>query len=107
MAAEILSLVIASHHSGLIDCLTPDGFDNLSRRMSKSDEKTKTTESYGNLVEPLKRKAEEILADDRIIGQLNQTLKSLQEKNDSQETFMFKTGLLVRYLLVASSTQTG
>ena len=98
LAAEILSLVIASHHSGLIDCLTPDGFDNLSRRMSKSDEKTKTTESYGNLVEPLKRKAEEILADDRIIGQINQTLKSLQEKNDSQETFMFKTGLLVRYL---------
>ena len=47
LAAEILSLVIASHHSGLIDCLTPDGFDNLSRRMSKSDEKTKPQNPMG------------------------------------------------------------
>jgi CRISPR-associated endonuclease/helicase Cas3 len=98
LAAEILSLVIASHHSGLLDCLTPDGVDNLSRRMNKSDEKTKTTESYGNLIDFLKRKIEEILAEDSIIEQINQKLKSLQEKNDSQETFMFKTGLLVRYL---------
>ena len=66
--------------------------------MSKSDEKTRTTESYSNLVDSLKRKIEEILADDNIISQINQTLKSLQEKNDSQETFMFKTGLLIRYL---------
>ena len=29
LAAEMLSLVIASHHSGLIDCFTPDGVDNL------------------------------------------------------------------------------
>lgn len=98
LAAEILSLVIASHHSGLIDCLTPDGVDNLSRRMNKSDEKTKITESYNNLVVPLKQKTEEILAEDSIIEQINQKLKSLQEKNDSQETFMFKIGLLVRYL---------
>jgi len=98
LAAEMLSLVIASHHSGLIDCFTPDGVDNLSRRMSKSDEKTRTTESYSNLVDSLKGKMEEILADDNIISQINQTLKSLQEKNDSQETFMFKTGLLIRYL---------
>lgn len=98
LAAEILSLVIASHHSGLIDCLTPDGVDNLSRRMNKSEEKTKTTESYGNLVDPLKRKTEEILAEESIIEKINQKLKALQEKNDSQETFMFKIGLLVRYL---------
>lgn len=98
LAAEILSLVIASHHSGLIDCLIPDGVDNLSRRMSKSDEKTRTTESYGNLIDPLKRKVEEVLTDDSIIYQINQKLKSLQDKNDSQETFIFKTGLLIRYL---------
>jgi CRISPR-associated endonuclease/helicase Cas3 len=33
--AEILALCVASHHSGLIDCLDPIGTDRLSRSMQK------------------------------------------------------------------------
>ncbi len=44
--AEFLSLCIASHHSGLIDCVKPDGSDDLSRRVNKADDRT-TVRKHG------------------------------------------------------------
>ena len=35
LTAQMLSLALASHHSGLIDCVNPDGSDNFARRMEK------------------------------------------------------------------------
>jgi CRISPR-associated endonuclease/helicase Cas3 len=96
--SQILSLVIASHHSGIIDCLTPDGKDNYSRRMNKSDNKTRTKEAQANVNKIIKDKVKEILSDKNFISDFNLKLKSLQERNDSNETFMFKAGLLSRFL---------
>ena len=39
-ATEVLALCIASHHSGLIDCVKSDGSDDLSRRLNKIDANT-------------------------------------------------------------------
>ncbi|MCR4434917.1 MAG: CRISPR-associated endonuclease Cas3'' [Clostridiales bacterium] len=61
--SQILALTIASHHSGLIDCLTPEGEDNFSRRIKKSEEKTRTKESLVNLEKDIKSKVEELLSD--------------------------------------------
>ncbi|ADY55246.1 metal dependent phosphohydrolase [Syntrophobotulus glycolicus DSM 8271] len=97
-ASQILSLIIASHHSGLIDCLSPDGIDNYSRRMKKSDEKTRTKEALTNVNDIIKRKMEKILSDGNFISDFNLKLKSLQEFNDSDDTFMFKAGLLTKFL---------
>jgi len=96
--SQILSLIIASHHSGIIDCLTPDGIDNYSRRMNKADEKTRTKEALTNVNDTVKRKMEEILSDSNFVNDFNLKLKSLQERNDSNDTFMFKVGLLTRFL---------
>ena len=96
--SQILSLIIASHHSGIIDCLTPDGTDNYSRRMNKFDEKTRTKEALANVNDTVKRKMEKILADKNFIGDFNLKLKSLQEPSDSNETFMLKVGLFTRFL---------
>ncbi|MBF0097909.1 MAG: CRISPR-associated endonuclease Cas3'' [Magnetococcales bacterium] len=41
---QILALALASHHSGLIDCLTVDGEDHFSKRINKLDEKTHLAE---------------------------------------------------------------
>lgn len=41
---QMLALCIASHHSGLSDCIEPDGNDRFSARMNKADEKTHFTE---------------------------------------------------------------
>lgn len=97
-ASQLLSLIIASHHSGLIDCITPDGDDNFSRRMNKTDNKTRVEESISNLDDSIKRKMEELLSNDTFISHFNKKLKLLQDKNDSKETSMFKVGLLTRFL---------
>ncbi|HEX7975599.1 MAG TPA: CRISPR-associated endonuclease Cas3'', partial [Anaerolineales bacterium] len=51
LAAQAISLCLASHHSGLIDCLSPSGEDNFKRRIKKPEEKTHTTEALANLKE--------------------------------------------------------
>jgi len=38
--AQVLALCVASHHSGLIDCLDAEGEDSFSRRMAKATLKT-------------------------------------------------------------------
>jgi CRISPR-associated endonuclease/helicase Cas3 len=95
---QVLSLVIASHHSGLIDCLTSDGNNNFSRRMNKMDEKTRTIEALLSMDDDIKQKMEKLLSNDSLSSNLNQKLISLREDHDSKETFMFKAGLLTRFL---------
>jgi CRISPR-associated endonuclease/helicase Cas3 len=40
LVGQMLALCVASHHSGLIDCLTPDGEDAFGKRMQKSATRT-------------------------------------------------------------------
>lgn len=47
LCGEILALCIASHHSGLIDCLSVAGEPTFFRRMDKSYEKTHLKECLG------------------------------------------------------------
>lgn len=60
LVGQILSLCIASHHSGLIDCLKPDGSNGFRKRIEKEDAKTYKNEcflnapkNYLNTIEPL------------------------------------------------------
>lgn len=50
MVGQMLALCIASHHSGLIDCLTSNqngvGEDNFSRRMGKADDSSHLSEAW-------------------------------------------------------------
>jgi CRISPR-associated endonuclease/helicase Cas3 len=46
---QILALCLASHHSGLIDCLHPDGENTFIKRMEKADNKTHLKECLGNV----------------------------------------------------------
>jgi CRISPR-associated endonuclease/helicase Cas3 len=95
---QFLSLVIASHHSGLIDCLIPDGNDNYSRRLNKAEEKTRTTEAWNNLDEKLQQRVKGILADNELFNQLKQALVLMRENDDLKDTAAFKIGLLVKFL---------
>ncbi|MBF0455537.1 MAG: CRISPR-associated helicase Cas3' [Magnetococcales bacterium] len=40
LAGQIVALCVASHHSGLIDCLTPEGENGFQKRIDKAKEKT-------------------------------------------------------------------
>ncbi|NPV56067.1 MAG: CRISPR-associated helicase Cas3' [Anaerolineae bacterium] len=98
ISAQILSLCAASHHSGLIDCLSPSGDDTFDSRINKQDKLTHKKEAVTNLELagnirftdlPWKKSADQLI----------DKLKAIKESNDSKETMAFKSGLLVRYLL--------
>ncbi len=98
ITAQVLALAVASHHSGLIDCLLPSGEDNFTRRIQKLENNTHVSEALSNLEEWERLAIEKLLADDVLMKQLIEKLKSLKEENDHQDTLMFKYGLLIRFL---------
>lgn len=101
LVAQILSLAIASHHSGLIDCVSPDGEDNYSRRMNKSDEKTRLNEAIANIDNIIREAFERLIHDESIINQLKIKMDEIkEEKRDSENVKIdsFKLGLLQRFL---------
>jgi CRISPR-associated endonuclease/helicase Cas3 len=97
IAAQLLSLCLASHHSGLIDCLKPNGENNFQRRMEKPDTDTHKVEALSNLPE-VKYKIEEFISAGGI-EQIVEKLKSLQKEEYSNYTLFFSYGLLIRFLL--------
>ncbi|MEA4909139.1 MAG: CRISPR-associated endonuclease Cas3'' [Anaerolineaceae bacterium] len=98
ITAQILALCIASHHSGLIDCIAPDGEDKFTKRINKSDEKTHLQEAVSNLDDTVTQKIDKVISND-IERKIVEKLESLIEPNDSKETLAFKYGLLIRFLL--------
>jgi CRISPR-associated endonuclease/helicase Cas3 len=48
LCGQILALCIASHHSGLIDCLTTDGINGFKKRIGKEDDKAHLSECEQN-----------------------------------------------------------
>ncbi len=101
LTAQLLSLAVASHHSGLIDCLSPDGEDNYTRRMNKSDEKTRLNEAITNIDDTIKEIFERLIHDEAIVNQLKVKLNEIKEEKRDLENIKldsFKLGLLQRFL---------
>jgi CRISPR-associated endonuclease/helicase Cas3 len=101
LTAQILSLVVASHHSGLIDCLSPDGEDNYTKRMNKSDEKTRLVEALTNIDYTIKETFEKLIHDESIINKLVEKMNEIKEEKRDFENIKvdsFKLGLLQRFL---------
>ncbi|MCF6238985.1 MAG: CRISPR-associated endonuclease Cas3'', partial [Candidatus Marinimicrobia bacterium] len=74
LVGQILALCIASHHSGLIDCLKPEGENGFLGRMSKPDNKTHKNESLSSAPEHYIEKLNLLLNKEliqNIWGQLN------------------------------------
>ena len=96
LLAQILALTLASHHSGLIDCLTPSGENNFGRRITKGDKETHLTETMSKLP-GVEIQLKEILAQsiekhfwEKLIG---------MKDAEKDVTLPFKHGLLARFLL--------
>jgi CRISPR-associated endonuclease/helicase Cas3 len=99
IVAQILSLCIASHHSGLIDCISPDGENNFERRMKKPDDDTHLTEALSRLNDDENNEIKHFIEQGLYIDPLVRKLQDLKEEGDCTETYFFKSGLLIRYLL--------
>lgn len=97
VTAMAMALCIASHHSGLIDVLKPNGENNFQRRIERSEDDAHTNEAWKNLPD-IAGKLDELLSND-IETQFIEKMNSLKIHPESYDTINFKIGLLVRYLL--------
>ncbi|WP_298268683.1 CRISPR-associated helicase Cas3' [Geobacter sp.] len=101
IAADIMALCIASHHSGLIDCLSPDGTDVFSKRMGKPKEQTHYVDVERNLEEPIHKHVERLLASLNMEDELAHRFEQLQKGAQSLEIGQFMLGFLTRFLFSA------
>lgn len=98
LAVQIMALCIVSHHSGLIDCLTPDGTDLFTSRMEKSKERTHIDEVSKKADENIQKYVHKLLSSSVIQEELLRRLKSLASCTESKETSGFELGLLIRFI---------
>ena len=64
---QFLALCVASHHSGLIDCITVDGKDQFSRRMSKADALAHRLEAWLKLDVGVRERWSALIRDNELI----------------------------------------
>lgn len=98
IAAEMMALCIASHHSGLIDCLFPDGTNNFTKRMEKPSEKTHINEIRNKVDEPVQQWINNILGSSAIEHEFRCRLSLLGVGVQSHEIRQFMVGFLARFL---------
>ncbi len=110
VAGEILALCVASHHSGLIDCLTSTAGqpaeDGFARRMAKSVDKTHLQEVLGKAAPTIMADARKLLDsptttqaflawDKKILGSV---VGSTTAEKSRSPVYKQQIGLLVRAL---------
>lgn len=98
--AQVLALCLASHHGGLIDCITPDGADAFTKRINKSAADTHADEASQRLDAQIATQIDNLLRAGKLEQELQEWLDSLHGE-PSQEIFTLKMGLLVRFLFSA------
>lgn len=87
LVGQILALCIASHHSGLIDCLKPEGDNGFSGRMDKPDNKTHKNESLNSAPEHYIEKLNELVNKELIQSVWVQLRAIGQAPNKSTRSF--------------------
>ena len=96
--AQFFALCIASHHSGLIDCLDADGEDNFARRMRKAQEKTHLDEVIG-LAEPsILARCAVLAADPALTENFSALVRRIVQHSGTAIPAQQQIGLAVRFL---------
>jgi CRISPR-associated endonuclease/helicase Cas3 len=96
--AQFFALCIASHHSGLIDCLDVDGEDTFARRMRKAQEKTHLDEVVA-LAEPtILARCAAFAADPALAENFSALVQRIVQRNGVAIPVQQQLGLVVRLL---------
>ncbi|MBZ5634880.1 MAG: CRISPR-associated helicase Cas3' [Acidobacteriia bacterium] len=98
VVGEILALCVASHHSGLIDCITPNGADNLSKRMRKAVSESHYDEVWANAEASVRERSEQLLQDPQLVKGISDIITRICQTDKNENLRRFKVGLLVRFL---------
>lgn len=99
IVARFLAICIASHHSGLIDCLEPDGTDRLTQRLEKPDSSTRFFQAWTNLDPSVRRRAETLMRDPALVAEVRNAIASVANSlNKGEGDKDIQLGLLLRML---------
>ncbi|MFK5984305.1 MAG: CRISPR-associated helicase Cas3' [Pseudomonadota bacterium] len=97
LVGQILSLCIASHHSGLIDCLKPDGKNSFFKRMKKVEEDTHLKECIENAPEHYLKKIEK-LTNKQLMSDVLQELEQVVKNEKHELIRCFNLGFWTKIL---------
>lgn len=106
IVGQILALCIASHHSGLINCLTADKTnaveDAFTKRTSKADSRTHLNEAIDKADETILARARYLLARPEMLtamqAMIGKIVRFAPNKDDKGIVAQQQIGLLVRFL---------
>jgi CRISPR-associated endonuclease/helicase Cas3 len=97
-ASEALALCVASHHSGLIDCILPDGIDGLSRRLKKDNVLSHRSEVWESIEAAISSPLESLLNDPAVAAEITTAMDRIRATDRDEIIQPFKQGLLLRIL---------
>lgn len=98
VVAQMMSLCIASHHSGLIDCINPDGLNEFEKRMAKPDEKCHLSEVLEKAEVELINKTSNLINEKACSNSIIEVLQQISQINNNETLRRMQAGLLVRFL---------
>lgn len=93
-----MALCLASHHSGLIDALSPDGQDTLGKRLEKSEEKSHYAEVIGKLPIEVSRELERLIRDPETWNEFSSIIRRVLERDLSKLCKHFNSGMVIKFL---------
>lgn len=96
LVRQMAALCIASHHSGLIDCLDGEGEDVFTRRMEKPDMHTHCAEAMRSADQRIVRRAQRLMRDPRLRSEVETLLGQLHPHRQAQQK-----GLIARFVFSA------
>lgn len=98
IVAQMLALCVASHHSGLIDCIGASGTDQFSKRMNKSDGLSHREEAWCKVDQQVRKRYEELIRTEYLVSPFQTIIKGICGNEKSETIVRFKVGLLSRFL---------
>jgi len=101
LVSELVSLCIASHHSGLIDCLSPVGDDVIGKRMAKPEDRAHYLEVKSRVDQRVRIRVESLLGSQEAENDLKERIELLSRGVESTEIGCFSLGFLARFLFSA------
>lgn len=102
--AQALALCVASHHGGMIDCLTPAGDDRFDARMRKPDTEVHLEEVQCKADAAILARARRLLGDPKLLAEFGERLRLICNTEKFAEATKwdcrarFVSGLLLRTL---------
>jgi CRISPR-associated endonuclease/helicase Cas3 len=102
VASQILALCIASHHSGLIDCLSSNAHkpvENIfTKRTGKQENRSHLREVTSKMDTLIEKRFRELSSMPSLISGIEESIRKVAQGEKVETIIRFKIGLLVRFL---------